>query len=181
MKEHYKKMNGLVAAVFLVAAISVTPCYGGGSSTEDLAKKTQNPVSDLISVPFQNNINFDVGPMEKTQNILNIQPVYPLSLNEDWNLITRTIMPVISQPAMTGNLVWAILRSQVFSPLPSPGNGSGVLDRFSCSPRQRMMCWARINGAPVPRPLCCKWPGIGSMEVSSRTSGPLPEMMTALM
>ncbi|RJP66366.1 MAG: neuromedin U [Candidatus Abyssobacteria bacterium SURF_17] len=65
----------------------------------ELAKKTQNPVSDLISVPFQNNWNFDVGPIERTQYVLNIQPVWPISLNDDWNLITRTIVPVISQPA----------------------------------------------------------------------------------
>ncbi|MBW2566723.1 MAG: transporter [Deltaproteobacteria bacterium] len=70
------------------------------SEEEDLAKATQNPVADLISLPFQNNINFDVGPREKTQNVLNIQPVWPVNLNEDWNLITRTIVPVISQPAM---------------------------------------------------------------------------------
>ena len=55
----------------------------------------------MISLPFQNNTNFNVGPLEKTQNVLNIQPVYPLSLNADWNLITRTIVPVISQPAFT--------------------------------------------------------------------------------
>ncbi len=67
-------------------------------STEDLAKQTQNPVANLISVPFQNNTNFNVGPLNKTQNILNIQPVIPIHLNSDWNLITRTIVPVISQP-----------------------------------------------------------------------------------
>ena len=68
-----------------------------GDSATDLAKKTQNPVADLISVPFQNNINFETGPEGKTQNILNIQPVIPITLSEDWNLITRTIVPVIHQ------------------------------------------------------------------------------------
>jgi hypothetical protein len=48
---------------------------------------------------LQNNTNFNLGPLEKTQNVLNIQPVYPVQLDEDWNLITRTIIPVISQPA----------------------------------------------------------------------------------
>ncbi|MHC4618260.1 MAG: neuromedin U [Planctomycetota bacterium] len=70
----------------------------GPTTNQELAKKTQNPVADLISVPFQNNINFRTGPKGKTQNILNIQPVYPVSLNEEWNLITRTIVPLISQP-----------------------------------------------------------------------------------
>jgi len=55
----------------------------------------------LISVPFQNNTNFNFGPREKTQNVLNIQPVVPFGVTEDWNLITRTIVPVISQPAFT--------------------------------------------------------------------------------
>jgi hypothetical protein len=68
-------------------------------SNEALAKAAQNPVANLISVPFQDNINFNAGPEEKTQNVLNIQPVIPVSLNADWNLITRSIIPVISQPA----------------------------------------------------------------------------------
>lgn len=68
------------------------------SSEAELAKAAQNPIADMISLPFQNNTNFDVGPREKTQNILNIQPVVPFDLNPEWNLITRTIIPVISQP-----------------------------------------------------------------------------------
>jgi len=67
--------------------------------TEALAKAAQNPISSLISLPLQWNSNFDVGPLDKTQHVLNIQPVYPLSLNDDWNLITRTILPFISQPS----------------------------------------------------------------------------------
>jgi hypothetical protein len=57
-------------------------------------------VADLISLPLQNNTNFNFGPEEKTQNILNIQPVWPFSLTEEWNVITRTIVPVISQPEL---------------------------------------------------------------------------------
>ena len=65
---------------------------------DDLAKKSQNPVSNMISVPFQNNTSFNVGPYNRTQNVLNIQPVWPFSLSPSLNLITRTIIPVISQP-----------------------------------------------------------------------------------
>jgi hypothetical protein len=72
-------------------------------SAEDLAKKVQNPVADLISVPLQNNFNFDVGPEEDLQYVLNIQPVIPIKLGADWNLITRTIVPVISQPGFTSD------------------------------------------------------------------------------
>ena len=67
-------------------------------SAEELAKLAQNPVGNLISLPFQNNTNFNVGPLNGTQNILNIQPVIPIELNKDWNVITRTIMPLIWQP-----------------------------------------------------------------------------------
>jgi hypothetical protein len=66
---------------------------------EALAKAAQNPVAKMISLPFQNNFNFDVGPIGVTQWNLNVQPVIPISLNEDWNLITRTVIPIISQPS----------------------------------------------------------------------------------
>ena len=68
-------------------------------SAEELAKETQNPVANLISVPFQNNFNFGLGPNDVTQWVLNVQPVIPIPLNKDWNLITRTIMPIINQPS----------------------------------------------------------------------------------
>jgi hypothetical protein len=70
------------------------------SSTEELAKKAQNPIADLISVPFQNNINFNYGPRHLTQDVLNIQPVLPFTLTQDWNLITRWILPIIHQPSL---------------------------------------------------------------------------------
>jgi hypothetical protein len=69
-------------------------------SAADLARASQNPVADMISLPFQNNTNYNIGPDDDTQNVLNIQPVAPLSLNEDTNLITRTIVPIISQPKL---------------------------------------------------------------------------------
>ena len=75
------------------------------SSTEALQKATQNPVASLISVPLQNNSNFGIGPYARTQNVLNIQPVIPVGISKDWNLIIRWITPIISQPAPgTANL-----------------------------------------------------------------------------
>ena len=70
------------------------------SSTADLAKAAQNPLASMISLPFQNNTdtNVKVGSEEKIQNTLNIQPVWPIEWNDNWNLITRTIIPVISKP-----------------------------------------------------------------------------------
>jgi hypothetical protein len=71
-----------------------------GDDASALAEKLQNPIGDLISVPFQSNTNFNVGPRAGTQDILNIQPVIPIHLNEDWNLITRTILPLVWNPSL---------------------------------------------------------------------------------
>ena len=71
----------------------------GEDEVAELARAAQNPIASMISLPFQNNTNLNFGPLEETQNVLNIQPVIPFELNDDWNLITRTIIPVISQPA----------------------------------------------------------------------------------
>ena len=67
-------------------------------NAEALRKKAQNPVADLISVPIQENWNFGIQPGDRTQNVLNIQPVIPVDLTKDWNLIIRWIAPVVYQP-----------------------------------------------------------------------------------
>lgn len=86
----------LASVVWLVALVS----QAAAVDTEELAKESQNPIANLISVPFQNNTNFNVGRLDNDQNILNIQPVIPFKLNENWNLITRWIMPVVYQPPL---------------------------------------------------------------------------------
>jgi hypothetical protein len=65
------------------------------SQEAELAKKLQNPVAALISVPIQNNWDFGIGPANAMKYTANIQPVIPLSISDDWNLIIRTILPVI--------------------------------------------------------------------------------------
>jgi hypothetical protein len=72
---------------------------GSADDATALAKKLQNPIGDLYSFPFQDNTNFNTGPNKGTQDILNIQPVIPIHINEDWNVITRTILPLIWQPS----------------------------------------------------------------------------------
>jgi hypothetical protein len=71
------------------------------TNTDALRKAAQNPIASLISVPVQNNNNFGIGPDDRTQDILNIQPVIPAKLGENWNLITRIITPIIYQPTVS--------------------------------------------------------------------------------
>jgi len=94
------RLAPLIVGVLWVAG---TPAAHAALSATELAKLAQNPVANLISVPFQNNTNFHVGPQDRNQNILNIQPVIPFHPSKEWNIITRTIVPVMSQPAFTPN------------------------------------------------------------------------------
>ena len=88
----------LVAVVALFVSLVVSQVRAQDAT--ELAKKTQNPVADLISVPLQSNFNFGAGSKDKMIYILNVQPVIPFHLTEDWNLITRVITPIINQPSL---------------------------------------------------------------------------------
>jgi hypothetical protein len=67
-------------------------------TNKDLEKAIQNPIANIVSLPFQNNTDFGIGEYDRTKNTLNIQPVLPFGLGKSVNLIARTIIPVISQP-----------------------------------------------------------------------------------
>ncbi len=71
-------------------------------SAADLAKKLANPISSLISLPFQNNTDLGIGDNNGSRNTLNIQPVVPIGLTDNLNLITRVVLPYITQYNMTG-------------------------------------------------------------------------------
>lgn len=73
-----------------------------GASAQEIADKLANPVASLISVPLQNNLNYGIGPYNGSKYTINIQPVVPFKLNENLNLITRYILPVVDQRDITG-------------------------------------------------------------------------------
>jgi hypothetical protein len=119
-----------------IAALLAAWCLAPGSpahaqpklSAEELAKLAQNPVANLISVPFQNNTNFNYGPRDGTQNILNIQPVIPISVNNEWNVITRTILPIVTQPGFTdGQSATTGLGDLQLSAFLSPNTATGLI------------------------------------------------------
>jgi hypothetical protein len=74
-------------------------CYGklsiASGDAEDLAKASQNPIGNMVSLPLQNNTSFGIGPNDNVSNVLNIQPVIPTALSSRWNLINRAVVPVI--------------------------------------------------------------------------------------
>lgn len=95
--------------------------------TEGLAKKLANPISDLISIPIQFNFDTGYGPKDADRWTMNVQPVIPFSISEEWNLITRTIVPVIYQESVADGLdsefgLGDVLQSFFFSPK-KPVNG----------------------------------------------------------
>jgi len=81
--------------LLLVAISAPVEAQNDNGAEAELAKKLQNPVADLISVPLQNNWDFGIGPANAMRYTLNVQPVIPFHLNSNWNLITRTIMPIV--------------------------------------------------------------------------------------
>jgi len=124
-------------SLIMTVLIVLFATYSYADSSGDLAKAAQNPIANLISLPFQYNVNTGIGPEDETQSVLNIQPVWPVELNDKWNMITRTIAPVISQPdiltgegrvnglgdinftaffspAMSGALTWGVGPALVF-------------------------------------------------------------------
>jgi len=92
----------LVAGCFCCSALLFAQEAAAPVATEaNLAKAAQNPVASMISVPLQNNSNFNIGPYNRTQDIFNIQPVIPKRISDGVMLITRIVQPIVWQPYTT--------------------------------------------------------------------------------
>ena len=125
-------MRRTVCAFLPCVVAGLAPCCLSkttlAADEAELAKQLSNPVAALISVPFQYNWDTDIGPANADRSLLNIQPVIPFAISQDWNLISRTIVPIIDaeSPVIGGedhSGLGDILQSFFFSPKNPTKNG----------------------------------------------------------
>lgn len=142
----FKKIALLMVITLLVVLVT-GPVLGGSAenagiqakeeSTEEIAKKVQNPVSDMVSIPYQNNFNYNYGPHNGKQYVGNFQPVVPLNVTKNWNVITRAVIPLVRQPELAPNIgdVWGLgdIQFTAFLSPAKPGSfiwGAGPMFQF---------------------------------------------------
>src|SRR3990172_1194654 len=120
-----------ICLMLLVSTIAFAAEEASEPNASDLAKQTQNPVADLISIPLQFNLNSGGDLGDGTFFNLNFQPVIPFKLNPNWNMIVRTIVPVVSIPGPEGTRFSGIgdMQEQIFFSPSNPGKLLGLSDK----------------------------------------------------
>jgi len=118
------------------------------ANESDIAKESENPIGNLTILPFENYTNFQVGPNKGTQNILEFEPVVPVHLNADWNLINRAVIPVVWNPDL--------------SPFPSVPQAFAPTDYSAfLSPRNPINGWT-VGAGPIVQLPTATSPTVGS-------------------
>ena len=97
------RTQALILAILFLFATSVMAQDTSESADAQLQKDVQNPVANLTLVPLQNNTNFGAGPFNRTQDVLDIQPVIPVNISSDWKVIVRIVQPLVWQPSSNQN------------------------------------------------------------------------------
>jgi len=146
------------------------------ANEDDIAKESENPIGNLTILPFENYTNFQVGPNKGTQNILEFEPVVPIHLNADWNLINRAIIPVVWNPDLSpAPSVPQAFAPTDFSAFLSPRNPvhgwTWGVGRSSSSRPPPARPSAPVSGAWARPPLSSIPPSISSPACLSTSSG----------
>jgi len=162
-------LYGYLSGIIVIIALMNSTAYAAsdGANAEEMAKKLANPIASLISLPIQYNYDSDIGVNDAgNRSTLNIQPVIPFEISDDWNVISRTILPVISQSDVA----------------PGSGSQSGlgdVVQSFFFSPKKPTASGWILGAGPVflvPTATdtllgADKW-GLGPTAVALKQDGP---------
>src|SRR5437016_3958737 len=158
-----QNQNAIITFVALSLAAPLVATAQEGADETDRA--TQNPIADQIKVQFQNDFTSATGPNSRTQYLQNMIPTVPFVLNENWNLIVRTDLPIINQPLPEVGAGSALgigdLNPTFYLSPRKPGIVRWASGRLSHYQQRRTNVWERASGAQVPLRSCSRSKALG--------------------